>query len=81
MPFPIIEINTQSIPMIKEIFTHFFALALLISASSYFPCANKELTLPAFTIPAIPKGKQQKIVTNIDSVNQVLGQVFVSIII
>jgi hypothetical protein len=39
------------------------------------PVAHLEFTWEAKTIPAIPKGKQQNMVTRIDSTSQFLGGV------
>ena len=68
-------------PAKKPILIHFLALSLACCASLNCPCANSELTFEALIMPTIPKGRQQNSATRIDSVIQVLGQMFVSIVL
>ena len=47
---------------------------LASSAAATLPAAKSELTFAAFTIPTMPNGRQQKIVTKMDSAIHVFGQ-------
>ena len=52
---------------------HVFAFFEALSAISLLPAYQFDSTFAAYTIPTMPKGKQQKIVARIDSINHVFG--------
>ena len=60
-------------PMVSATTVHFFAFLDARLDSSYRVWSCSEFTFIAFTMPAIPNGKQQKIVARIDSTNHVLA--------
>ncbi len=55
--------TSVAIPTPKAIHAHIFALLELRLAPSMSPTASLEFTCPAYTMAAIPVGRQQKIVT------------------
>ncbi len=61
------------IPIQKPITTHFLASAAASAAPSTSPAKNLDSTLEALMMPTMPKGRQQKMVTRMDSTNQFLG--------
>ena len=76
IPYIIVYKTITASPVKKPIFVQRFAFLLAICASKILPAAIEELTFEAWMIPTMPKGKQQKIVTNMDSVSHVLGGMY-----
>jgi hypothetical protein len=66
-------------PNIKPILVHLSASLLNRWASSNLSAVKAAFTLAAYTIPTMPKGKQQKMVIRMASSIHVFGQIFVSI--
>jgi len=60
-------------PMMKATSVHFLAERAAASASLYLPLKYNTSTFAAYTIPAIPKGAQQHIVTKMDCHSQLFG--------